>query len=151
NPAEALSTSAQGRLIQIDAVQMAQRQAFALPSLGIFSNCRSTAGPCPYNTVLTPSPNGQVILGALSDGNVLLYSDALHTFTASRKDLPSLSGPFAASNDGQYVVDDYLFNSSLVPVKKLDTVLDAAGQAIDASSGFVFVNNAGLRTTAGAG
>src|SRR5262249_48343702 len=51
-----------------------------------------------------------------------------------------LSGAYAASNNGQYVVDNNLLNSSLVPIKQLDA-------GIDASSGFVFVNNAAFRTT----
>ncbi|HTM50290.1 MAG TPA: hypothetical protein VL285_16470 [Bryobacteraceae bacterium] len=140
----ALSSSTLGRIILIDAVQFAQRRAFALPGLGIFGNCVSTSGPCPYNTILTASPDGQLILGALSDGNVLLYSDALHTFTTSRKDFPSLSGAYAASDNGQYVVGNHLLNSSLVPLKTLDS-------GVDSSSGFVFTSNAAYRTTVGAG
>ena len=83
-------------------------QAFTLPSLGIYQNCVSTSGPCPYNTILTPSPDGRLVLAALSDGNVFLYSDALHTFTTSRKDFTSFSGAYAASNNGQYVVGNNL-------------------------------------------
>src|SRR5206468_7994224 len=72
----ALNSSASGRIILIDAVQFAQRQAFTLPRLGDYINCASSAGPCPYNTILTTSPDGRLILAALSDGNVFLYSDA---------------------------------------------------------------------------
>jgi uncharacterized protein (TIGR03437 family) len=82
-----------------------------------------------------------VILAALSDGNVFLYSDALHTFTSSRKDFASLFGAYAASNNGLYVVGNNLLNSSLVRVKSLDT-------GVNPSSGFVFVNNGAFRTTA---
>src|SRR5262249_2659279 len=140
NPAEALSISAMGRRIVVDVVQFDQRQAFPLPSLGIYGNCGSTAGACPYNTILTPSADGRMILAALADGNVFLYNDALHTFTTSRKDFTALSGAYAASNNGQYVFDDSILNSSLVPIKKIDPT-------IGLSSGFVFANNAGYRTT----
>jgi uncharacterized protein (TIGR03437 family) len=51
-----------------------------------------------------------------------------------------LSGAFAASNNGQYLVDNNVLNSSLVPIKKLDPT-------IGPSSGFVFLNNAAYRTT----
>jgi uncharacterized protein (TIGR03437 family) len=137
----ALHTSAAGRRIQIDAVDFPNRRGWTLPSVGIYANCASTAGPCPYNTILTPSADGRLVLAALSDGSVFLYSDALHTFTTSRKDFTSLVGAYAASNNGQYVVGNNLLNSSLVPVKGLDS-------GVNPSSGFVFVNNAAFRTTA---
>ena len=137
----AVSSPAQGQSILIDAVDFANRIGWTLPTLGIYGNCVSTAGPCPYNTILTPSADGRVILAALSDGNVFLYSDALHTFTSSRKDFASLFGAYAASNNGLYVVGNNLLNSSLVRVKSLDT-------GVNPSSGFVFVNNGAFRTTA---
>jgi uncharacterized protein (TIGR03437 family) len=139
----ALNTPALGQFVQIDAVDFANRVAWTLPSLGIYGNCVSTAGPCPYNTILTPSADGRLILAALSDGNVLLYSDGLHTFTTSRKlDVTSLAGAYAASNNGQYVVGNNLLNSSLVPVKALDS-------GVNPTSGFVFLNNGtAFRTTA---
>jgi uncharacterized protein (TIGR03437 family) len=140
-PPSATSTSVVGRAISIDAVDFPNRKGWTLPTLGIYGNCASTAGPCPYNTVLTPSADGKLILAALSDGNVFLYSDALQTFTTSRKDLPSLAGAYAASSSGRYLVGNNLLNSSLVPVKALDS-------GVNPSSGFVFVNNAAFRTTA---
>ena len=137
----AVSAPASGRTILIDAVDFANRVGWTLPTLGIFGNCVSTSGPCPYNTILTPSADGRLILAAQSNGNVFLYSDALHTFTTSRKDFTSLSGAYAASNNGLYVVGNNLLNSSLVPVKALDA-------GVNPSSGFVFVNNTAFRTTA---
>jgi len=134
----ALHTSASGRSIQIDAVDFPNRRGWTLPSLGIHDNCLS----CPYNTIMASTADGKSSIAALSDGNVFLYSDALHTFTTSRKlDTSSLSGAYAASNNGQYVVGNNLLNSSLVPVKALDS-------GVNPSSGFVFVNNAAFRTTA---
>jgi uncharacterized protein (TIGR03437 family) len=137
----ALHTSAAGRNIQIDAVDFPNRRGRTLPSLGIYANCVSTTGPCPYNTIMAPTADGRLSLAALSDGNVFLYSDALHTFSTSRRDFTSLSGAYAASNNGQYVVGNNLLNSSLVPMKALDS-------GVNPSSGFVFVNNAAFRTTA---
>ena len=137
----ALSSPSLGRFIQIDAVDFPNRRGWTLPSVGIYANCVSTVGLCPYNTILTPSADGKVVLAALSDGNVFLYNDALRTFTTSRKDFTSLVGAYAASNNGQYVVGNNLLNSSLVPVKGLDS-------GVNPSSGFVFVNNAAFRTTA---
>ena len=83
-------------------------------------------------------------LAALEDGNVFLYSDALHTFTTSRRDFGSLLGAYAVSNNGLYVAGNNLLNSSLVPVKALDS-------GVNPSSGFVFVNNAAFRSTAPGG
>ena len=37
-------------------------------------------------------PDGKTIFGAFSDGNVLLYSDTLHTFTTSRHDVSLQTG-----------------------------------------------------------
>ena len=138
---DAMSTSSTGRMIVIDAVDFPNRKGWTLPNLGIYRNCVSTAGPCPYNTILTSSPDGRLALAALSDGNVFLYSDGLRTFTTSRKDFTSLFGAYAASNTGQYVVGNNLLNSSLVPIKALDS-------GVNPSSGFVFVNNTAFRTTA---
>src|SRR4029077_9684610 len=46
----------------------------------------------------------------------------------------------AASNNGRFVVDSNLLNSSLVTTKKMET-------ASGASSGFAFVDNFGIRAT----
>jgi uncharacterized protein (TIGR03437 family) len=140
----ALHTTASGRQIQIDAVDFPARRGWTLPSLGIYQNypaCTSAAGACPYNTALASSPDGRLSLAALSDGNVFLYNDTVHTFTTSRKDFTALAGAFAASNNGQYVVGNHLMNSSLVPIKDLDS-------GVNPSSGFVFVNNTAFRTSA---
>jgi len=140
----ALNTPLIGRVIQIDVVDFLARRGWTLPSLGIYGNCASTAGPCPYNTILTPSADGRLALAALSDGNVFLYSDALHTFTTSRRDFSSLAGAYAASNNGQYLVGNNLLNSSLVPIKALDS-------GVNPTSGFVFIDRTAFRTTSGLG
>jgi uncharacterized protein (TIGR03437 family) len=120
--------------IAFDLIQFPQRQAFPLPSLGIYQSSGS-------NTALTASADGRVILAALADGNVFLYNDSLHTFTTSRKDFAALSGAYAASNNGLYLVDNNILNSSLVPIKKLD--------AVNFSSGFVFAANSAFLITRG--
>ena len=119
----------------IDRVDMPSRRATLLPTLGIFNNSLHV------NTVLTPSPNGATILLASADGNVMLYDANSDTFTASRKDFGALAGSFAASSFGQYLVDNNVLNSSLVPVKKLDNVNGS-------SSGFAFIDQGAYRTTA---
>jgi uncharacterized protein (TIGR03437 family) len=121
----------------IDRVDFASRRAFTLPTLGIFNNSVH------LNTVLAPSPNGANILIASADGNLMLYDANADTFTASRKDFSGLGGSFAASSYGQFLVDNNVLNSSLVPIKKLDT-------ANGSSSGFAFIDQGAFRTTAAA-
>ncbi len=119
----------------IDAIDFPSRTANPLPALGVFKNDIN------IDTVLTSSPNGSTILAASADGTTMLYDANADSFISARKDFTSLSGAFAASNYGQYIVDNNLLNSSLVPVRKLDPT-------IGNSSGFAFVDQTGLRTTA---
>jgi uncharacterized protein (TIGR03437 family) len=106
-----------------------------LPTLGIYTNSLSPSG------VLAPSPNGGTILVAMPDGNVMLYDANADTFTVSRKDLPGLSGAYAASSYNNYIVGNSILNPSLVPMGSLET---SSGSA----SGFAFVDQGGFRTTA---
>src|SRR6202041_2817132 len=76
----------------IDSVNFAARSAPELGTLGIYKNDVSPSG------VLTPSPAGGNILLASPDGNVMLYPASAKTFVASRDDLTTLSGAFAASD-----------------------------------------------------
>jgi uncharacterized protein (TIGR03437 family) len=93
------------------------------------------------NTVLTASANGTFVLAAMPDGTVMLYDSSVDEFVASRQDFTALSGAYSASNYHSFAVDNHLLNASLVPVAELD---NAGGS----SSGFVFVNWTGYRTTA---
>lgn len=126
----------------IDRVDLVNRSAKEIPTLGPWEN--------KFNTfvALTASTNGGTILGAGADGRAVLYNASADAFTVYRKDFTSLGGSFAASNNDQYIIDNNLFNASLVPVRKLD-----AGTG--ASSGFSFYDNVAFRTTtpgaAGAG
>ncbi len=119
----------------IDRVDMITRSAVELPSLGIFENKIN------INTVLVAGANGSSIMAAQADGNLLLYNANVDTFTIGRKDAGGVSGAYAASNFDQYVIGNRLFNSSLVPVRSFD-----ASSAT--SSGFAFVDQTGIRTTA---
>jgi uncharacterized protein (TIGR03437 family) len=121
----------------IDSIDFPSRTANPLPALGVFKNDIN------IDTVLTSSPNGSSILAAGADGTTMVYDASSGSFISARKDFTSLSGAFAASNYGQYIVDNNLLNASLVPMKKLDAT-------IGSSSGFAFVDQTGLRTTAAA-
>ena len=121
-----------GHVIQID---LASRRAIQLPTLGIFSNDNIST-----KTVAVASANGSSILFASADGTTMLYDANAGTFTNGRKDFKVLGGAYAASNFGTFVVGSSVLNSSLVPSGTLET-------ASGTPSGFVFVDQAGFRTT----
>jgi uncharacterized protein (TIGR03437 family) len=114
----------------IGQVDMISRTVTQLPTLGVYKN------DLPLDTVLTSSSNGGNILIASSTGATMLYNANAGSFTASRQDFSSLSGAFAASNFGQFVVGTNLLDSSLVPQ---GSILSGG----TSSSGFAFVNQAG--------
>lgn len=119
----------------IDRVDFFSRTATELPTLGVFENTIH------LNTALAASANGGSILAAQADGNVLLYNANADTFTISRKETEALAGAIAASSFDQYVIGNKLYNASLVPVKTFNT-------DVGLSSGFVFLDDGGLRTGA---
>jgi len=119
----------------IDRIDFNMRTATQLPTLGVYDNSIN------LNTVLVASPNGSSILVAQADGNVLLYNANADTFSLSRKDFSALAGAYAASSFDQFVVGNSLLNSSLVPTKQFES-------ATGSPSGFAFVDQSGLRTTA---
>jgi uncharacterized protein (TIGR03437 family) len=125
-----------GPVNTIDRLDLIAHTAFTPATLGLYINSINV------DTVLAASLNGSSILAVMPDGTVMLYDSTADAFKASRKDFAALSGAYAVSNYGFFVVDNYLLNSSLV----LAATLDAS---IGASSGFVFVNQDGVRTTAG--
>ncbi len=104
------------------------------PSLGVFTNLIHN------DTVVASSPNGASILVAEADGTLMLYDATQDTFVASRKDLASLSGAYAASDYHQYVAGDNLLNASLVPATQMES-----GTGV--SSGFAFAGQTGFRST----
>jgi len=124
-----------GPVNTIDRIDLLSHQAFTPLTLGMYQNSVN------LNTALTASANGASILAAMPDGTVMLYDASADSFVAARQDFPSLAGAYAASNYDSYIVDNHLLNASLVPV----TDLDNAGGS---SSGFVFVDQTGYRTTA---
>jgi uncharacterized protein (TIGR03437 family) len=121
----------------IDRIDFGARRATQLPSLGIYKNSVNPGG------VLAAAPNGGTILAAMPDGNVMLYDANSDTFTISRKDFDTLEGSYAASSYNTYVVGKNLLNASLVTQATLET-------SSGAPSGFAFVDQTGIRTTASA-
>jgi uncharacterized protein (TIGR03437 family) len=131
------ATRVAGPIHTIDRVDLAAGVATELPSLGVFKNDIN------IDTMLIASPNGSSILAASADGTTMLYNASADTFTISRKEAnTTLSGPYAASSFGQFVIGNRLLNASLVPVTQFET---GTGQA----SGFAFFDgSSGLRMTA---
>lgn len=119
----------------IDTLNLQQRTATQLATLGIFQNQLSTTA------VVTGSPNGASILVADPNGTVMLYSADANTFTVARKDYSSLSGAFAASSYNSYVIGNYVFNASLVPQGTLSATTGT-------TSGFAFTGLGGYQLTA---
>ncbi|MBZ5674360.1 MAG: hypothetical protein LAP61_08960 [Acidobacteriia bacterium] len=127
----AVTRDAAGGDPNIHRIDFNARSSVSLPSLGPWEN------KVPLNTMLSAAPNGATIVGASSDGSVLLYDANVDNFTISRKDFASLSGAVAASSFGQYVIGNQIFDSSLVPTA---TIQPANGT----SSGFLFVDQNGF-------
>jgi uncharacterized protein (TIGR03437 family) len=97
----------------IDQIDFANRVATAPSSLGIFVN------NIPPDSVMTASPSGGSIFTAMPDGTVLLYDDTYNSFEASRKDLTSLGGSYAAVSDDVFFAGGLLFNRSMVQIGPL--------------------------------
>ncbi len=115
----------------IDRIDLNAGFATEIPSLGPLKNSLASY------TVLAATPNGSSILGVVADGSFLLYDANSDTFPVYRQDYKSMSGAYAASNFGQFVVGNYFLNSSLVTVRQLNT---AGGVA----TGFAFTDQFGL-------
>jgi uncharacterized protein (TIGR03437 family) len=130
----------------VDRINSISGCAFALPSLGIYTNDKGIFAP---STVLAPTPSQNAILMAAANGNVMLYDAQADTFVLSRKDVGSLSGAYAAADNpgsssdvGTYVVGNYVFNPALVPMGTLDS-------SVGNTMGFAFTQGqAGYRVTA---
>ncbi len=117
----------------IDRIDLISRTATTLPNLGMYKNTIAV------DTVLISAPNGSAIMGASSDGMLLLYDASVDTFTVTRKVGSAFSGSYAASTSGQFLVGKTLLNSSLVPLTTYATS--------DFPSGFAFVDGQGVRLT----
>jgi uncharacterized protein (TIGR03437 family) len=118
----------------MDRVDLDARTGTELASLGVWAN------DIDVSTVLQGTPNGSAIFGASADGSVWLYSASADTFVVSRKDYTALKGAYAASSYDQFVVGDYLLNSSLVTTSQFETESGTA-------TGFAFIDTAGVRAT----
>jgi uncharacterized protein (TIGR03437 family) len=127
-----------GPVNQIAVIDFANRVANPPATLGIYKNTID------QNAVLMTSPSGAVVAMAMPDGTVALYEAASDTFVASRKDLTSLGGAYAALSDNVFVVDTNVLDGELVPVGQLDA-------SIGSTSGLAPNNGVGLRTSTPAG
>src|SRR5438132_216852 len=119
---------------QISQVDFDSRTATVLPTLGPFTNSIND------DTVLVASPHGAFIMAAMPDGTLLLYDSSADTFTVARKDYPSLSGAYAASDTGQFAIDNNILNQSLSRIAVLD-------KGMGGTSGFAFAGSTVFRTT----
>jgi len=131
----AVTRSSTGGSPSIHRIDLPTHSSSQLPSLGVYNNTLA------LDSVLTASPNGSSILIASSDGHVMLYDANVDSFTASRQDFTALSGSYAASAFGQYVVGTSLLDASLVPSVQFE---NGTGNA----SGFAFVDQFAFRSTA---
>jgi uncharacterized protein (TIGR03437 family) len=129
------STRGFGTKHKIDRVDFWSRTASEYSTLGVYENDVN------INSALVASPNGSSILIAQADGGVMLFDSNADTFTISRKDATALSGAFAASNFGQFVIGNVMYNSSVVPVRRFDT-------SVGTPTGFVFLEQTGIRNGA---
>jgi uncharacterized protein (TIGR03437 family) len=132
-----------GPIHMISRVDLATRQATALPTLGSFKN------DIHIDTILVASPNGSSILGAMADGKKLLYnasSDSFTIYTAATTATASTTGAagvYAASNVDQFVIGNSIFNGSLTPIGQLGNPTIAA----EVTAGFAFVDQIAVRTS----
>ncbi len=117
---------------KIDQIDIGTRRAHPLSSLGVFKN------EVDIETALVSSPDEAAMLIAMGNGKVVRYDAITGTFTA-RKDFDKLSGAYAASSDEQFIVDNHVFNASLVPIAVLE-------QGSDTSSGLLVVDRVAFRT-----
>jgi uncharacterized protein (TIGR03437 family) len=131
----AVTRDALGGSPVVHSIDLTTNSSSILPSLGVFQNQVN------LNSVMVASSNGASIFMAGSDGSTWLYDANSATFTVSRKDFTALSGAYAASNFNQYVVGNYLLDSSLVSSGQL-------GTSGGSPSGFAFVDQNGYLTSA---
>jgi uncharacterized protein (TIGR03437 family) len=120
----------------ISLVDFASRTATAFPSLGPYTNNINS------DTVLVPAPHGAFIMAVSPDGKTMLYDANAGAFTVSRQDYTALSGAYAASDLGQFVVDNHLLDNSLVQMGLFD-------KGANGSSGVAFMDASTLIRTTG--
>ncbi len=119
----------------LDLINLAFGTVTSRPQLGVWENSTLAS-----QGMVSASPNGANIVYAGEDGGVMIYSAVAGTWVASRGDYASLSGSAAASNYGQYIVQNHLLDSSGAPQADLPTTGGFA-------AGVEFVNQTGYYTT----
>ncbi len=132
--ANIIDSEGKGHIYRVD---FDKRIVVRYPSLGVYSNDNILPG-----TTMASAPDFSSVLIAQPDGNLMVYDAQSDTFSVSRKDTATNSGPLAVAPGGNYyVVGNRLLNASLIPISTLES---ATGQA----SAFAFLGNTGLRLTA---
>jgi uncharacterized protein (TIGR03437 family) len=124
------SVSGAPPIVSIDMLNRTAIPAFT----GIF---RNEIDP---NSALAASPSGGTIFMAMPNGVVALYDAQIDSLVASRKDLTSLSGAYAALSDDLFIAGNNVLNTSLVPMGQVDLLGGT-------SSGVAMVDEKGLMTT----
>jgi uncharacterized protein (TIGR03437 family) len=126
-------------LLRID---FPNRIVTAPPSLGIYKN------EIPATATLAVTPSMENVLLALPDGTMALWEAAAggwpERWVVSRKDVPGLSGGFAALSDRSFVIGPNVFDESLFPVASL-----AAANSPLTTSGIALLGEQGIRISAG--
>ena len=127
-----------GPIHMISRVDMGSRTGTAYKTLGVFKNDIN------IDTVLVAPPNRASILAAMADGTAMLYDAGADTFTVARKDFTSLSGAYAASSYGVFIIGNNVLNGSLVTAGQLGT---GSGTGAGISAGVAFTDQVAYRTT----
>jgi uncharacterized protein (TIGR03437 family) len=126
----------------IDQINLLYGTGERLPQLGVFAN-----GKLPTNGLLSASANGSKIIFGGSDGTVMIYDATVGTFTVSNNLGSSPTGGVAASNYNQYVVGNYVLDSSGTPMAQIQVPGGfPAGFAFVGQGGF-FTASAPVSTT----
>ncbi len=92
--------------------------------------------------VLTSTAANDYLLLAMADSTLIEYDDSVQSWVASRKDLSSLGGAYAAFSGNLFLAGPNLFDAGLVPLGQPFPATDGT------SSGAGVLSGAGLRTTA---
>lgn len=130
---------ATARLPALFKIDFPNRVATPPPSLGIYRN------DVPSTAALSTAPSLNYILLAIPDGTVALWESAPglqpDRWVVSRKDVPGLSGAFAALSDNDFSVGTNLFDESLYPVASLSSNVVPSGLGV--------LSNGGVRVSSG--
>lgn len=126
----------------IDSINLVYNTGARLPTIGVWQN-----GKLATQGVVNSSPNGSTIVYAGADGGVLIYSASAGTFTAYSGNYATLYGSAAASNYGQFIVQNHLLDSSAQPIADLPLTGGFAAGAAFVNQTAYFSSSAPVTTT----